>query len=164
MSAGARRIVNLLLVQSGCRIKTMANTKETRPGDELEDKEEEADKGKVSPEYLPQSEKKKRMMEILHNGWREIKDALDRGDTAEAERLQKRFNNMLIEMGVIEKELDEEALMETMKMYMTPDRRVSGAAFKQANDGETAEAVDEIFEDEAGWETRALHQGKSDQN
>lgn len=163
MSAGPVRIASLRPVRRSRRIRAMVPTKETWPREEPGEGGETGG-GKVNPEYLPRSEKEKQTMEILHKGWRDISDALDRGDAAEAERLRERFNTMLIEMGAIEKELDERALMETMKMYIKPDREAADTEVEQASDEEAAEIVDEILEDEAERETRGLHRGRPGQN
>jgi hypothetical protein len=136
----------------------MAPIKETWP------EETEDGKSKVSPEYLPRSEKEKKTIEVLRKGWRDIGDALGRGDTAEAERLRARFNDLLIEIGVIEKELDESALMEAMKMYMKPDRQTPDIEVREGTNEEAAEMVEKFLGEEAERQTRALHRGRPGQN
>jgi hypothetical protein len=128
----------------------------------FEDGSEEKEQGskKVDPRYLPPTERDERALDILRRAWRDIDEAVRRGDAEEAERLRKRFNEMLIEMGLVEKELEEEALRETMKLYLGLDREAPDVEIKEADFKRIAAAVDESVEDEVERRNIGLYRKK----
>lgn len=92
----------------------------------------ETDEGKVGPEYLPRSDNTEYLIKVWRRRQAEKDRALKRGDAEEVRNILKRWQDFLTELGVpspdprirdLEEGLKEEALRETIRLNLKPDRR-----------------------------------------
>lgn len=128
----------------------------------------ETGKGKVSPEYLPHSDKTKYLIEVWRRKQAEKDRALKRGDAEEIEKIRKEWQDFLTELGVpspdpkirdLEEGLKEETLRETVRFNLKPDRRAPDLEVVPAGE-ETAESVDKFLQEESERENWRLHGGR----
>ncbi len=128
---------------------------------------------RIGPEYLPRDERTERMVEFWRRKQAEKEEALRKGDTDKANKAAKELQDFLVELGLpnsdpetrnLEDILRKEALRETIKLNLKPDREAPDLEVREASDEETAKMVEEVLESEAERETRGLHRGRPGQN
>lgn len=109
---------------------------------EFGDGPENGEEKKVSLEFLPPPEKWERLRKIRRQKYQEMMAAYRRGDSGEFERLRAELANFIVETGIPEAELEEEAAAEMAKLLLGSDKEAVDVKIREKTNGSAEKTAD----------------------